>query len=197
MANITEEKKAELITKANSLIDLIHESIRMIKDIEGVREKVQKAGRLILEIPLENGEYATDASLDEFFDADEIEKIKAYIMNELDFMETGAIKIIDTANFSEKKRIEIPFAPEPGEHWEDMEDDSDMIIIPDKLEKKKGRPGLPDEKVEEIRELAKQGMSPTQIAKTADVSYSSAARYANYESVPNDQVKSGRSVSKL
>ena len=169
--------------------------MRTIEDAEEVKKRVQRTGRIMLEIKLDNGELVTDASLDEFLDDAEIEKIKAYIVSEIDFMEAGALKIIDTANFSEAKKIEIPFAPDPDDNWEDAEDDSDMIIIPDKLEKKKGRPGLPDEKVEEIREMARQGMTTTEIAKNAEVSYSTAARYANYESVPNDQLKTGRSVS--
>jgi len=202
----TDERRAELLSKANSLIDTISENMRTIENVESAKKKFLRAdSKINLAIPIEGCGGMTDVfEIDEIFDERGIEKIKAFILNELEFLEESALRILDTAGFhtdlpKEPEPVEIPFAPEPEDIEE--EDDSDMIIVPEKLEKKaihSTKPLAPD-KVEQIKELTQQGVRASEIARQTGVSHQSVQRYAKKftEGVPNKEANaSGRSASR-
>ena len=198
----TDQRRAELLSKANSMIDTISESMRTIENVEGAKSRFLRAdSTLSLEIPIEGVGGMSDVfKFDEIFDERGIEKIKAYILTQLEFLEDGALQILEKAGFSDViKPEDIPFAPDPSEKWEDVaEDDSDMIIVPEKFEKgHHSRRPLPEEKVEEINKLTAEGVKPKEIAEKTGVSYQSACRYSNKfkETVPSGKT-SGRSASK-
>lgn len=204
----TDERRAELLSKANSLIDTISESMRTIENVESAKKKFLRAdATLSLEIPIEGCGGMSDVfKLDEIFDERGIEKIKAYILNELEFFEEGALKILDQAGFHAPEPApqvwpEIPFAPEKNEPLPE-EDDSDMIIVPEKLEKKAAghstKP-LTADKVEKIKELTQKGVRASEIARQTGCSHQSVQRYAKKftEGIPNKEANaSGRSVSR-
>lgn len=200
----TDERRAELLSKANSLIDTISESMRTIENVESAKKKFLRAdSKLTLEIPIEGCGGMTDVfKMDEIFDEKGLEKIKAYILNELEFLEEDALKVLDRAGIHNETKQqewpEIPFAPDPEENHE--EDDSDMIIVPEKLEKKAGHSTKPltADKVEKIKELTQKGLNASEIARQTGCSHQSVQRYAKKftEGIPNKETKSsGRSVS--
>ena len=200
----TDERRAELLNKANSLIDTISESMRTVENVEAAKKRfLRPDSALTLEIPVEGNDGYVDAfKFAEIFDERSIEKIKAYILTELEFLEEGALKILDTCGFHEatRQQEEIPFAPDPEEEIPE-EDDSDMIIVPEKLERKgHSTKPLTDEKVGEIEDLWKQGVKPSEIARRTGVSPQSVTRYARTfsEAIDNKELKkgSGRSVSR-
>jgi len=200
----TDQRRAELLSKANSMIDTISESMRTIENVEGAKSRFLRAdSTLSLEIPIEGVGGMSDVfKFEEIFDERGIEKIKAYILTQLEFLEDGALQILEKAGFSDViKPEDIPFAPDPSEEWQNLEeDDSDMIVVPEKFEKgHHSRRPLPEEKVEEINKLTAEGVKPKEIAEKTGVSYQSAVRYSNKYvagTKPEDKNKSGRSASK-
>ena len=204
----TDERRNELLQKANSLIDKIQDSMRLVENAEAAKRKIMRpdAG-FSLELPTEDEEIRDVFKLDEIFDEHRIEKIKAYILTELEMLEEGSLKLLEAAGFHDAMAAEpLPFDDAPDTYEdEDLreavpdpeEDDSDMkIVIPDKIEKgHHSRAPLEADKVEQIKKLSKEGMTPAEIARQTGVSYKSAAKYM--ETVPNGETKSsGRSVSK-
>ena len=206
----TDERRAELISKANQMIDTISEAMRMVENIEGAKKKFLRAdAQLSLEIPIQGTGGMSDVfKFDEIFDEKGVDKIKAYILTELEFLEEESLKILDTAGFHveqkqdnvpQKEWPEIPFAPEEGAPLPE-EDDSDMIVVPEKLEKKgHSTKPLAQDKVDKIKELSGKGLNASEIARQTGVSHQSVQRYTKKfaEGVSNKEVKtSGRSVSR-
>ena len=206
----TDERRAELISKANQMIDTISEAMRMVENIEGAKKKFLRAdAQLSLEIPIQGTGGMSDVfKFDEIFDEKGVDKIKAYILTELEFLEEESLKILDTAGFHveqkqdnvpQKEWPEIPFAPEEGAPLPE-EDDSDMIVVPEKLEKKgHSTKPLTQDKVDKIKELSGKGLNASEIARQTGVSHQSVQRYTKKfaEGVSNKEVKtSGRSVSR-
>ena len=202
----TDERRQELLNKANSLIDTISESMRTIENVESAKKKFLRPDSVIsLELPIEGCGGMTDVfKLEEIFDERGVEKIKAYILNELEFLEENALKVLDQAGFhnveqkpdnapqkTEEKEDWIPFAPDPDEPAPE-EDDSDMIIVPEKLEKKASKPRIGEETVQQMKELLAEGKNPLQISKALGVSHQSVARHL----AKTQQESSGRSVSR-
>ena len=66
-----------------------------------------------------------------------------------------------------------------------------MIVVPEKLEKKATHSRLPlaEDKVEQIQELAKQGVKPAEISRQTGVSYKTATKYIG-------TISPGRSASR-
>ena len=209
-----DERRNGLIEKANSLIDKIQDAMRLVENAESAKDKFTRPDSVLsLELPTEGDDEFKDVfKLGEIFDEKGIEKIKAYILTELELLEESNLKLLEAAGFVEHRQDNAPQTepvkaePEaagsedsPAE-WEDVEadpeDDSDMIIVPEKLEKKgHSTKALTPDKVEKIKELTQQGMRASEIARQTGVSYKSAAKYM--ETVPNGETKSsGRSVSK-
>lgn len=209
-----DERRNGLIEKANSLIDMIQDAMRLVENAESAKHKFTRPDSVLsLELPTEGDDEFKDVfKLEEIFDEKGIEKIKAYILTELELLEESNLKLLEAAGFVEHRQDNAPQTepvkaePEaagsedsPAE-WEDVEadseDDSDMIIVPEKLEKKgHSTKALTPDKVEQIKKLSKEGMKPAEIARQTSVSYKSAAKYM--EAVPNGETKSsGRSVSK-
>ena len=209
-----DERRNGLIEKANSLIDKIQDAMRLVENAESAKDKFTRPDSVLsLELPTEgDDEFKDVVKLGEIFDEKGIEKIKAYILTELELLEESNLKLLEAAGFVEHRQDNAPQTepvkaePEaagsedsPAE-WEDVEadpeDDSDMIIVPEKLEKKgHSTKALTPDKVEKIKELTQQGMRASEIARQTGVSYKSAAKYM--ETVPNGETKSsGRSVSK-
>lgn len=188
----TDERRQSLMSKANSLIDTISESMRTIENVESAKKKFLRPDSVIsLELPIEGCGGMTDVfKLEEIFDERGVEKIKAYILNELEFLEENALKVLDQAGFhnveqkpdnvpqtEEKKDPDwIPFAPDPDEPAPE-EDDSDMIIVPEKLEKKASKPRIGEETVQQMKELLAEGKNPLQISKELGVSHQSVYRH--------------------
>ena len=194
----TDERRAELLNKANSMIDTISESMRTIENVEGAKSRFLRAdSTLSLEIPIEGCGGMSDVfKLDEIFDERGIEKIKAYILTQLEFLEEGALNILEQAGFGNVMKQEEEEKPE--EEKPAAEDDSDMIIVPDKFEKgHHSRKPLPEKTVKEINKLTAEGVKPKEIAEKTGVSYQSACRYSNkyLETVPSGKT-SGRSAGK-
>lgn len=143
----TDERRSELLKKANKMMDTIGECMRMVENVEAAKRKFLRAdAALSLEIPIQGTGGMVDVfKFADIFDERGIEKIKAYILTELEFLEEESLKILDTAGFgivaqshdNAPQPEELPFTPEPDA---DPEDDSDMIVVPEKLEKKVGRP---------------------------------------------------------
>ncbi len=100
----TDERRIELLNKANSLIDLISDNMRTIENVEGAKKRFLRAdSELSLEIPIQGTGGMSDVfKLKEIFDEKGIEKIKAYILTELEFLEENALRILDTAGIREK-----------------------------------------------------------------------------------------------
>ncbi len=207
MNNIA-DRRNELLEKANNMIDMIQESMRTVENVEIAKKRFLRADSgLALELPVEGPGGVVDVfKFSEIFDERGIEKIKAYILTELEFLEDGALKILDTAGFHEnimKAAEPAPVIPEAkDQEWDRIdedpdpaEDDSDMIVIPDKIEKgHHSRLPLADDKVDQIKKLSQEGMKPAEIARQANVSYKTAAKYM--ETLPNGAAKgSGRSAS--
>lgn len=209
-----DERRNGLIEKANNLIDKIQDAMRLVENAESAKHKFTRPDSVLsLELPTEGDDEFKDVfKLGEIFDEKGIEKIKAYILTELELLEESNLKLLEAAGFVEHRQDNAPQTepvkaePEaagsedsPAE-WEDVEadpeDDSDMIIVPEKLEKKgRSTKALTPDKVEKIKELTQQGMRASEIARQTGVSYKSAAKYM--EAVPNGETKSsGRSVSK-
>lgn len=196
MNNIA-DRRSELLEKANNMIDMIQESMRTVENVEAAKRKfLAPESALSLELPTGDPEFKDVFKLADIFDERGIEKIKAYILTELEFLEDGALKILDTAGFHEN--IMKAAEPAPVEQDPDpAEDDSDMIVIPDKIEKgHHSRLPLADDKVEQIKKLSQEGMKPAEIARQMNLSYKTAAKYM--ETVPNGAAAkgSGRSASK-
>lgn len=209
-----DERRNGLIEKANNLIDKIQDAMRLVENAESAKDKFTRPDSVLsLELPTEGDDEFKDVfKLEEIFDEKGIEKIKAYILTELELLEESNLTLLEAAGFVEHRQDNAPQTepvkaePEaagsedsPAE-WEDVEadpeDDSDMIIVPEKLEKKgHSTKALTPDKVEKIKELTQQGMRASEIARQTGVSYKSAAKYM--ETVPNGETKSsGRSVSK-
>lgn len=210
-----DERRNGLIEKANNLIDKIQDAMRLVENAESAKDKFTRPDSVLsLELPTEGDDEFKDVfKLGEIFDEKGIEKIKAYILTELELLEESNLKLLEAAGFVEHRQDNAPQTepvkaePEaagsedsPAE-WEDVEadpeDDSDMkIVIPNKIEKgHHSRTPLEADKVEQIKKLSKEGMKPAEIARQTGVSYKSAAKYM--EAVPNGETKSsGRSVSK-
>lgn len=209
-----DERRNGLIEKANNLIDKIQDAMRLVENAESAKDKFTRPDSVLsLELPTEGDDEFKDVfKLEEIFDEKGIEKIKAYILTELELLEESNLNLLEAAGFAEHRQDNAPQTepvkaePEaagsedsPAE-WEDVEadpeDDSDMIIVPEKLEKKgRSTKALTPDKVEKIKELTQQGMRVSEIARQTGVSYKSAAKYM--EAVPNGETKSsGRSVSK-
>lgn len=200
----TDERRSELLEKANKLIDTISESMRTVENVEAAKKKFLRAdAALSLEIPIQGTGGMVDVfKFSDIFDERGIEKIKAYVLTELEFLEEESLKILDTAGFHDvvqKQDIapqpqELPFTPEPDA---DPEDDSDMIVVPEKLEKK-GNKTIDQQTIKQIEELASAGKGPSEIARQIGVSQPTASRYSKKyaETVANKDTKPGRSVSR-
>lgn len=199
-----DERRRELLDKANSMIDTISESMRMVENVEAAKKKFLRPDSVLgLELPIEGCGGMSDVfKLHEIFDNKGIEKIKAFILTQLEFLEEESLKILETAGFHSVMQCaapqpkvepaEIPFAPEKNEEPDpEPEDDSDMIVAPEKLEKKgtHSRLPLPEDKVEQIQELAKQGVKPAEISRQTGVSYKTATKYIG-------TISPGRSASR-
>ena len=204
-----DQRRNGLIEKANSLIDKIQDAMRLVENAERAKDKFTRPDSVLsLELPTEGDDEFKDVfKLEEIFDEQSIEKIKAYILTELELLEESNLKLLEAAGFCYERKAEpLPFDDAPDTYEdEDLreavpdpeEDDSDMkIVIPDKIEKgHHSRMPLEADKVEQIKKLSKEGMKPAEIARQTGVSYKSAAKYM--ETVPNGETKSsGRSVSK-
>lgn len=215
-----DERRKELLDKANSLIDTISESMRMVENVESAKKKFLRAdSELALHLPIEGCGGITDMfKMNEIFDEKGIEKIKAYILTQLEFLEEESLKILEAAGFRDTMKaaepmpkpfedwdmleavpeqkeepIEIPFAPEEDAEPDPVpEDDSDMIVVPEKLEKKIGKPRIGEEKVQQMKELLAEGKNPLQISKELGVSHQSVYRHL----AKTQQEPSGRSASR-
>lgn len=204
-----DERRKELLDKANSLIDTISESMRMVENVESAKKKFLRAdSELALHLPIEGCGGTTDMfKMNEIFDEKGVEKIKAFILTQLEFLEEESLKILEAAGFHSVTRnseptqcaeppkaeepLEIPFAPEEDPDPE-PEDDSDMIIVPEKLEKKIIKPRIGEEKVQQMKELLAEGKNPLQISKELGVSHQSVYRHL----AKTQQEPSGRSASR-
>lgn len=186
----TDERRAELISKANQMIDTISEAMRMVENIEGAKKRFLRAdAQLSLEIPIQGTGGMSDVfKFDEIFDEKGVDKIKAYILTELEFLEEESLKILDTAGFhtelpKEQDWVDVPFTKEP-----------------EKLEKKgHSTKPLTQDKVDKIKELSGKGLNASEIARQTGCSHQSVQRYTKKfaEGVSNKKVKaSGRSVSR-
>lgn len=217
--NVVDERRNSLLDKANSLIDRIQDAMRLVENTESAKKKFLRPDSVLgLEIPIEGEEDIKDVfQLNEIFDEKGIEKIKAFVLMELEALEENSLKLLEAAGFAEhcqdnvaQNTNEIKEPPEAAgsEDWEDFgatdpEDDSDMkIVIPTKLTEEKAehsRKKLSDDKVKQITKLAKTGMKPQAIADKVGVSYNSVIRYSTkyMETVPNKTLEgSGRSASR-
>lgn len=215
-------RRNELLEKANNMIDIIQQSMCMVENVEAAKKKfLASESELSLELPTGDPSFKDVFELAEIFDERGIEKIKAYILTELDVLEDNALKILDIAGFHENSMKTAGTEPEPcqmtdrstdqkaadtdhkDKEWDELEtdhaaeDDSDMkIVIPESIEKgHHSRLPLEKEKVEQIKKLSQEGMKPAEIARQANVSYKTAAKYK--ETIPNGAAAkgSGRSAS--
>lgn len=216
--NTADERRNGLLDKANSLIDKIQDAMRLVENTESAKKKFLRTDSVLgLEIPIEGEEDIKDVfQLNEIFDEKGIEKIKAFVLMELETLEENSLKLLEAAGFVEHcqdnapQENEVKEPPEAAgsEDWEDFgaadpEDDSDMkIVIPTKLTEEKAehsRKKLSDDKVKQITKLARTGMKPQAIADKVGVSYNSVIRYSTkyMETVPNKTIEgSGRSASR-
>ena len=214
----TDERRSELLEKANKLIDTISESMRTVENAEAAKKKFLRAdAALSLEIPIQGTGGMVDVfKLTDIFDERGIEKIKAFILTELELLEESNLKLLEAAGFVEHRQDNVPQTEaadtenientenaEPAEAagseipFTDSEDDSDMIIVPERLEKKIGKP-IDEKTIEQIGKLAETGMGPSEIARHVGVSQPTASRYSKKyaETVANKETKPGRSVSR-
>ena len=206
---MSDTRMSKLLEKANSLIDKISDSMRIIENVEAAKRRFLRAdSSLSLEMPTQGTGGLVDVfKLADIFDEKGIEKIKAFILTELELLEESNLKLLEAAGFVEHRQDNVPqtepVKAEPEAAGSEIpftdpeEDDSDMkIVIPNKIEKgHHSRTPLEADKVEQIKKLSKEGMKPAEIARQTGVSYKSAAKYM--ETVPNGETKSsGRSVSK-
>ena len=211
----TDERRSELLEKANKLIDTISESMRTVENAEAAKKKFLRAdAALSLEIPIQGTGGMVDVfKLTDIFDERGIEKIKAFILTELELLEEDSLKLLEAAGFVGHRQDNAPQTEaadvpdttdtEPAEAagseipFTDSEDDSDMIIVPERLEKKIGKP-IDEKTIEKIGELAETGMRPSEIARHVGVSQPTASRYSKKyaETVANKETKPGRSVSR-
>lgn len=203
-----DERRNGLIEKANSLIDKIQDAMRLVENAERAKEKFTRPDSVLsLELPTEGDDEFKDVfKLEEIFDEKGIEKIKAYILTELELLEESNLKLLEAAGFVEHRQDNVPQTepvkaePEAAGSeipFTDFEDDSDMIIVPERLEKKVGKP-IDEKTIEKIGELAESGMRPSEIARHVGVSQPTASRYSKKyaETVANKETKPGRSVSR-
>lgn len=228
-----DERRNGLIEKANSLIDKIQDAMRLVENAERAKDKFARPDSVLsLELPIEGDDDFKDVfKLGEIFDEKGIEKIKAYILTELELLEESNLKLLEAAGFvehrqdnvpqteaadtepaeaagicDERKAEPLPFDDAPDTYEdEDLreavpdpeEDDSDMIIVPERLEKKIGKP-IDEKTIEKIGKLAETGMGPSEIARHVGVSQPTASRYSKKyaETVANKETKPGRSVSR-
>lgn len=203
-----DERRNGLIEKANSLIDKIQDAMRLVENAERAKEKFTRPDSVLsLELPTEGDDEFKDVfKLEEIFDEKGIEKIKAYILTELELLEESNLKLLEAAGFIEHRQDNVPQTepvkaePEAAGSeipFTDLEDDSDMIIVPERLEKKVGKP-IDEKTIEKIGELAESGMRPSEIARHVGVSQPTASRYSKKyaETVANKETKPGRSVSR-
>lgn len=124
-----DERRNSLLDKANNLIDTISECMRTVEDVEAAKKKIViPESELSLELPTNDQQFKDVFKLQEIFDEKGIEKIKAYILNELEFLEESALQILDNAGFNSRSLL-------PSE-----DEDKDMkIVIPEKVESKAKR----------------------------------------------------------
>ncbi len=207
-----DERRNGLIEKANSLIDKIQDAMRLVENAERAKDKFTRPDSVLsLELPIEGDDEFKDVfKLGEIFDEKGIEKIKAYILTELELLEESNLKLLEAAGFVEHRQDNVPQTEaadttdtEPAEAagseipFNDPEDDSDMIVVPEKLEKKVNK-NIDEKTIQKIRELAGEGMGPSEIARHVGVSQPTASRYSKKyaETVANKDTKPGRSVSR-
>ena len=134
-----DERRNGLLEKANSMIDKIQDAMRLVENAEAAKQRfLRPDSALSLEIPIEGADDMMDVfKLAEIFDEKGIEKIKAYILMELEELEEDALKVLDFAGFHEPKKAREP-----------EEDDSDMkIVTPEKEESKAKRSAKKEKKV--------------------------------------------------
>ena len=205
---MSDTRMSKLLEKANSLIDKISDSMRIIENVEAAKRRFLRAdSSLSLEMPTQGTGGLVDVfKLEDIFDEKGIEKIKAYILSELELLEESNLKLLEAAGFAEHCQDNAPqtepIKAEPeaaGSEipFVDFEDDSDMIVVPERLEKKVGKP-IDEKTIEKIGELAESGMRPSEIARHVGVSQPTASRYSKKyaETVANKETKPGRSVSR-
>lgn len=213
----TDDRRSVLLDKANSLIDKIQDAMRLVENTESAKKKFLRPDSMLsLEIPVEGEPDLSDVfKINEIFDEKGIEKIKAFILMELETLEETNLKLLEAAGFAEQRQDNAPQEPEAkeppeaagSEDWEDIaadpEDDSDMkIVIPNKIAEVKAehsRKKLSNDKIKEIQKLSKTDMKPQAIADKVGVSYNSVIRYSSkyMETIPKKLLESsGRSVSK-
>lgn len=207
-----DERRNGLIEKANSLIDKIQDAMRLVENAERAKDKFTRPDSVLsLELPIEGDDEFKDVfKLGEIFDEKGIEKIKAFILTELELLEENSLKLLEAAGFLEPCRDNATQTKaadtentEPAEAagseipFTDPEDDSDMIVVPERLEKKIGKP-IDEKTIEKIGELAGEGMGPSEIARHVGVSQPTASRYSKKyaETIANKDTKPGRSVSR-
>lgn len=180
---MTDEKRTILLEKGNSLIDKISESIRTVETLQNASEKILRPeGKLALSLPVDGSTDFTDMLyFEDIFSEKSIEKIKASILTEIEFLEEEALAVLDGAGIRTGAEVK---APEPVKEELKAEEP-----------KKRGgaRKPIDHDTQEKIAELTKAGKSAKQIAEAVGVSYSCASRYMN--TVPAGK-SSGRSVSK-
>lgn len=121
-----DERRNGLLEKANNMIDKIQDAMRLVENTEAAKQRfLRPDSALSLEIPIEGADDMMDVfKLAEIFDEKGIEKIKAYILMELEELEEDALKVLDFAGFHEPKKAQEP-----------EEDDSDMKIVNEKPSK--------------------------------------------------------------
>ncbi len=213
----TDDRRSVLLDKANSLIDKIQDAMRLVENTESAKKKFLRPDSMLsLEIPVEGEPDLNDVfKINEIFDEKGIEKIKAFILMELETLEETNLKLLEAAGFVEQRQDIVPQEPEVkeppeaagSEDWEniaaDPEDDSDMkIVIPNKIAEVKAdhsRKKLSNDKIEEIQKLSRTDMKPQAIADKVGVSYNSVIRYSSkyMETIPKKLLEgSGRSASK-
>ena len=215
--NAADERRNGLLDKANSLIDKIQDAMRLVENTESAKKKFLRPDSVLgLEIPIEGEEDIKDVfQLNEIFDEKGIEKIKAFVLMELEALEENSLNLLEAAGFAKPCQDNAPQEPEVkeppeaagSEGWEDItadpEDDSDMkIVIPNKIAEVKAdhsRKKLSNDKIKEIQKLSKTDMKPQAIADKVGVSYNSVIRYSSkyMETIPKKLLESsGRSASK-
>ena len=130
----TDERRSELLEKANKLIDTISESMRTVENAEAAKKKFLRAdAALSLEIPIQGTGGMVDVfKLKDIFDERGIEKIKAFILTELELLEESNLKLLEAAGFVEHRQDNVPQTEAA---------DTDLCVIAD-LAREQIRPEL-------------------------------------------------------
>lgn len=123
--------KDELLTRGSELIDRINESMATIENTDAAKEKVScPEARVTITLPLDD-EYSDTFELNTILDAKRCDKIKAFIMTELDYVQEDACSVLNRLGIGAPKEEAPAAVPETPKKAAVIDEEFDKLFEPD------------------------------------------------------------------